>query len=110
MATNELIIYGKSAGCPPCAATGRGITAHALERLTDTLTTYHVDQDDTLAEEARGWVDKLDLRRESPLALVFRNGGLVDYWTGYRPDKLKALAGQLKAEKVPAAEFTEAHA
>lgn len=108
MTTNELHIYGRAVGCQACIATDRGITRHGLDRLADNIEHYHVDQDELLADEARSWADKLELRQEAPLVLVFRNGGLVDYWTGYRPDKLKALAGQLAAEQTPAVEFAEA--
>lgn len=106
MATT-LTIYGRATGCASCITTDRGIERHALDRLAESITHRYVDTDEFYADEARAFTTAHGLRQEAPLVLVHDDGTLVDQWTGYRPDKLKALAGRLATEAAPAV-FIEA--
>lgn len=105
MTSTRLELYTRDA-CQPCAGTKRAVTRHALDRLTDVVE-FNTSHDEQAATVAVSIATEHNLRQEAPIVVVRRGGTIVDAWSGYRPDKLKALAGQLAAQVAPA-EFLEA--
>ena len=80
----NVTVYGRP-GCQPCAATRRRL---------DNLGIAHQFLDvDKLSNDARCWL--VDTIGTSPYALPFvvvRYDRGSDSWTGYRPDRIDALA------------------
>ena len=75
----SITVYSKPS-CVQCDATYRALTNQGLE--------FEV-VDITLDAEALGTVKALGYQ-QAPV--VFANG---DHWSGFRPDKIKALAAQM---------------
>lgn len=84
--TQSITVYTKP-NCPQCEATKRSLNRAGLAYNTIDITTD---------EHALNLLQQAGFK-QAPVVMINREGSdptLLDYWSGYRPDKLRELIHQ----------------